>query len=209
MDRRRMMAKKARLPSEYQEVEWLRSDGNQLIDLNTIPTELFGCKTKVYDEYTKFDAYGNVYDAGTYGSSNSTFYNFSHRIKTSEKYRMFHSHRVSSDRGYSFTGLNYLNDIEISIINSRAVVNNYTHSFTKPIYSADTSLKLLSGWIGRMYYFKYFEGETIMKDLVPCYSKSDGVIGMYDLCGSICPLTNTPFYINAGTGSFTKGADVK
>lgn len=52
------------------------------------------------------------------------------------------------------------------------------------------------------------DGNKIMRDYVPCYRKSDGVIGIYDLCGSICPLTGTPFYINAGTGTFTKGADV-
>jgi hypothetical protein len=44
--------------------------------------------------------------------------------------------------------------------------------------------------------------------LVPCYRKSDKVIGMYDLCGTICPLTGTPFYINAGANNFLKGADV-
>lgn len=31
---------------------------------------------------------------------------------------------------------------------------------------------------------------------------SDNKPGMYDLCESICPLTGTPFYVNAGTGEF-------
>ena len=38
-------------------------------------------------------------------------------------------------------------------------------------------------------------------DLVPCYRKSDGEIGMYDL------VSNT-FFTNQGTGTFLKGADV-
>lgn len=52
------------------------------------------------------------------------------------------------------------------------------------------------------------------RNMIPGYLKTDwngipaGTIGMYDLCGSICPLTNTPFYTNAGTGTFTKGPDV-
>lgn len=38
-------------------------------------------------------------------------------------------------------------------------------------------------------------------DLIPCYRKSDGEIGMYDIVSGA-------FFANAGTGSFTKGADV-
>ena len=37
---------------------------------------------------------------------------------------------------------------------------------------------------------------------VPCIRKSDNKPGLYDLCGSICPLTGNSFYINAGTGEF-------
>ena len=36
---------------------------------------------------------------------------------------------------------------------------------------------------------------------IPCYNKSTGVIGMYDLISKT-------FFVNAGTGSFTKGADI-
>ena len=54
----------------------------------------------------------------------------------------------------------------------------------------------------RVYYFKYYDKDnTLICDLIPCYRKSDGVIGMYDVVRKI-------FLTNAGTGSFTKGADV-
>ncbi|MBQ5476060.1 MAG: hypothetical protein IIT65_15620, partial [Lachnospiraceae bacterium] len=43
-------------------------------------------------------------------------------------------------------------------------------------------------------------GEVI-RNYVPCYRKSDGVIGLYDTI-------NKQFKINEGTGSFTKGSDV-
>lgn len=41
--------------------------------------------------------------------------------------------------------------------------------------------------------------------LIPCIRNSDNTVGMYDLMGNICSLTNTPFFINAGAGSFTYG----
>ena len=51
------------------------------------------------------------------------------------------------------------------------------------------------------------KNNVVIQNLIPCRRKSDGVLGMYDLCGSICPLTGTPFYINAGTGEFIAGAE--
>ncbi len=67
------------------------------------------------------------------------------------------------------------------------------------------------GAIGRLYHCKLYGGEmekSLVRNFVPCYRISDNVIGLYDLCGSICPLTNSPFYINAGSGTFLKGGDV-
>lgn len=44
------------------------------------------------------------------------------------------------------------------------------------------------------------DGDKI-RSYIPCVRTSDSKPGMYDLCGSICPLTGTPFYINAGAGA--------
>lgn len=41
-----------------------------------------------------------------------------------------------------------------------------------------------------------------IRNYVPALRQSDNKPGFYDLSGSICPSTNTPFYINAGTGEF-------
>lgn len=49
--------------------------------------------------------------------------------------------------------------------------------------------------------YKIYENDTLVRDLVPCYRISDGVIGMYDT-------VNNVFYTNSGSGTFTKGADV-
>jgi hypothetical protein len=54
----------------------------------------------------------------------------------------------------------------------------------------------------RISYFQYTDKTgTLVCDLIPCYRKSDGVIGMYDLVRGL-------FLTNAGSGSFTKGANV-
>ena len=48
---------------------------------------------------------------------------------------------------------------------------------------------------------KISDWTTLVRDLVPCYRKSDGEIWLYDLVGK-------QFYTNAGTGTFTKWSDV-
>lgn len=48
----------------------------------------------------------------------------------------------------------------------------------------------------------YNSNGNAIADMYPALRTSDNKPGLYDLCGSICSLTNTPFYINAGTGEF-------
>ena len=53
----------------------------------------------------------------------------------------------------------------------------------------------------RMYYWKMIENGIVMRHMIPCYRKYDSVIGMFDLIGR-------RFYTNAGSGTFTKGANI-
>lgn len=58
----------------------------------------------------------------------------------------------------------------------------------------------------RLWEHRITEYGIAIQRLVPVVRLADSKAGMYDLCGSICPLTNSPFYINAGTGAdFTYG----
>jgi hypothetical protein len=57
-------------------------------------------------------------------------------------------------------------------------------------------------FLGRLYYVRFDTiSGTPLYELVPCYRKSDGVIGLYDV-------VNDVFRTNDGSGSFTAGADV-
>ena len=53
----------------------------------------------------------------------------------------------------------------------------------------------------RLYRFKLYDNGEIVRDYVPCYRKTDNVIGLYDL-------VNSKFYTNKGTGAFTKGNNI-
>lgn len=68
--------------------------------------------------------------------------------------------------------------------------------------STDPNLAYSRQSWSRCSYFQIYDNGVLVNDLVPCYRKSDGVIGMYDL-------VQRAFRTNVGTGTFTKGADVE
>lgn len=56
---------------------------------------------------------------------------------------------------------------------------------------------------GKLYSCDINSVANCIRNFIPVVRNSDNKPGLYDLCGSICPLTETPFYVNAGTGEFT------
>ena len=56
---------------------------------------------------------------------------------------------------------------------------------------------------GACYGTRIWRNGVLVMDAAPAVRISDSKPGLYDLCRSICPLTNSPFYVNAGTGDFT------
>lgn len=63
------------------------------------------------------------------------------------------------------------------------------------IFWADTAYSKV---IGKIYYFKIYVNNVLVRNFVPAKRKSDNVLGLYDL-------VNNAFYTNAGTGTFTAG----
>lgn len=52
-----------------------------------------------------------------------------------------------------------------------------------------------------IYSFKAYKNNVLIRDMIPCYRKSDYKPGMYDFANDV-------FYTNNGTGEFYKGPDV-
>lgn len=53
----------------------------------------------------------------------------------------------------------------------------------------------------RVYYCKFWDGNALVRDLVPAKRDVDNVLGMYDI-------VNDVFYTNSGTGSFIAGEEL-
>ena len=182
-------AKGSRLPSEYQEVEWIGSDGSgQYIIVEQ--------RTATYP-YFPF-------------SLDDTF-----KIKISS---LANTDRMSACAVASYAEL-LINNLVMSARfyvsgNPSSVVLiedepcEYDFYVSK-VFNLRYSPFLLFAYNingnysfkGKIYYFRWNRGADVYKELVPCYRKSDNEIGMYDIINDI-------FYTNQGTGTFTKGDDV-
>ena len=200
------MIKANMLPKEYQEVEYIESNGLQYINTGYIPTEnvkidiefnfvdwqmpnanLFGCDTGAYQRSCL--SLGRSVQglfAFCIGSTSKQF----EEIVKEINYHVI----ISKDK---------------LIINDNVHETTFSASFTDPV-----SLCLL-GWNRNgtylsntegndilLYRFKIYDNNVLVRDMIPCYRKSDNIAGMYDL-------VNNVFYTNQGTGTFTVGNDIQ
>lgn len=200
-----------RLPLKYQELEYIESTGSQAIeDLYIIPSNYekieFLAKIRFSDIST---------EQGIFGVDSSLEIGYSpdqDEIKNRILFYMYNSdyNILTSDVISDITA----NDIEIKASlepNKRSLYDNYSKKTQtvegENILTANQlDLFVYKGYSvsyyfkGKMYYAKVIVNDEVVRDMVPCYRKSDGVIGMYDLVGG-------EFY--PGTGTFVNGPDVK
>ncbi len=185
--------------SRFQKVEYIESTGTQYIDTGlSVYNKDFKAEItfKTDEEYTPLYSYNKSGGAGHYFYADNTVWIWldNRRAVVSADPSEF----VSTT--FERSGTNYTNTC-----NGQS--SSYSYSITDP---RNTGIELF-----RRYYsnsdiqwgaFKlksfsaYIEDDKVA-ELVPCYRKSDGTIGLFDN-------VNYVFYSNNGTGVFLKGADV-
>lgn len=130
-----------------------------------------------------------------YGTSSSGFMNLPSPDFTHKEPRHF---KVEMSKGLlRVTNLLYDSQSSYTAQIEYTMTNNlylFAQNYNGTTHLAANSVKLMA--------FSYYDKTgTLICDLVPCYRKSDGVIGMYDIVRKI-------FLTNAGNGAFAKGANV-
>lgn len=200
------------LPDEYQEVEWIKADANvgAYIDLG------FGFDEKaqvhmsqyVYDTTSAY-SFGSAENSGALRFCLTTPYDTAYVYLYGSNGTEFKAATVK----YNASGKNeFILMAEKQIL---ALAEKGTASksvlLTQEEYTMTNNLYLFAqnyngsprfGGARQISYFRYWDkNNDLICNLIPCYRKSDGEIGMYDLARK-CFLTNI------GTGTFTKGDDV-
>lgn len=181
-----------RLPSTYQEVEYIESSWTQKI--NTWYTTNSNMRI-VCDFYTTNTAINNVIFA-----TENWSWAWSNYILCFTNNTDF---LIGTNSGTTFTGtpLSTKHKVEFSL--SSITLDSTTITKSSSVGTYNISLFQWNGNSGkvRIYSFKAYTWATQERDLVPCYRIGDSVIWMYDL-------VNWVFYTNAGSWTFTKWADV-
>lgn len=198
----------SRLPSEYQEVEYISTPNDSYINTGWIPQ--LGCtffiKLSVVSTGYAFGSSSYPRLAVNVNAARMDFYNPSNGNAGIRKYDIAIGEIVDVE---AYVDTTYCKNCYVICNGTEAPANTpdttekITGSFTLPMllgawYYSESSIR--QGNI-KLYYSKAIEGGVVKFELIPCYRKSDGVIGMYDL-------VSKTLFTNAGTGSFTKGADV-
>lgn len=199
------------LPSGYQEVEYIKSTGTQYIDTQVIPKTTTKVVSKVMVESFTSTQQGT----GIWW----VWYNYNSNWRFNLWYRngswYWFWYWSNNWQNYCVNvSLWQIAEIENYISNWTAysIVNWTTQTYTWASFTQYTWTIYLfkrNVWSSsetaqaniRIYNFKLYDNWTLVRDLVPCYRKSDSVIWMYDL-------VNDTFYTNSWTWTFEKWPDV-
>ena len=195
-----------RLPSEYQEVEYIQANNNAYIKTGFLITN--GIKFKyvislstINEQYllgavkrtspikrSHLACYNNGGYQFNLGAKEDIWTNFNPVVNT--KYTIEASTK---------SGNNYINIDGVSYGTGTYV---YTLSSLECYVGAVNGLDINKKIRGNIYLCEIYDGDfNLVRNLIPCYRKSDNKTGMYDL-------VNDTFYTSATETDFTAGPKV-
>jgi hypothetical protein len=204
--RRRMMMSKisgnsSELPSEYIRLDYIVSTGAQYIDTEYIPNN----NTSVEIQFL-FDVVGDGQNRGVFGTRAAA---------TSKSFCLISSNSAQLFSGYGTTNTNtYLrfnaNTIytvkkqkNITIMDDEIITTASNQIFTCPyalvLFAVRNGSKIPTfNSSMNLYYCKIWDGDTLVREFIPCQRISDNTVGLYDKVYGV-------FYENKGTGEFLGG----
>jgi len=197
------------LPSEYQRVEYIASDGNAYFSLSSPYPVGYTYITKVYqtqrDSSTGRVPLGGLCTSGTrlgtvcYSASENyigTFY--------------------GTNNCFVSTSSIYNEPVELTITNTASSMSftckTEADEFSKTITPASTITdyadfgifwddRAANAFIGRMYSLKVMNGTNLVANFIPCYRIADNAVGLYEKVAGV-------FYTSDTATPFTKGGDI-
>lgn len=192
-----------RLPSEYQEVKYIERVGlarENLCYINTnVPNEI-GIECELEVEPTLYNLYQTIIGSSNgmhvklnqsnYFIVNTTAFNQNGRVT-------FKCGTTSANRYIEFNGVR----TNTSFFHTNNSIFLFAQNNNGVALNGNGTLSSATFYNGKVYSLKITQNNELIRDMIPCYHKTSGVIGMYDL-------VNDVFYTNQGTGTFTKGNDV-
>ena len=193
------------VPTGYQKLTYIESTGTQYIDTGYYANPNTGVETNV--QFTDLTVQQRVFGAD---NNDSTDVNYSVYINGSGNWAYSFKTGTGNWKSTGVTVNTSRHTIEMNRggkfkIDSTTYNQNMdggvtsTSNYTMLIF-ASHMFDNIAHWAKlRVYYFKIYEGNTLVKDLIPVYRMADGAMGLYDQ-------QNDAYYFNAGRGKFKKGS---
>lgn len=205
------------LPSEYQQIDYIYAPSNNGAYIDLGIQYAHGCTFEIGWVYTgntlylfgATDATGNYRCmlSGHYGGvMGSTYYitNSSGKMvalnypKTDTTVGKLMNQKVIVKPGVSTSSVKDIDSGNTLVLPNSANTGDYTISNNLYLLGQNYHGKYRGNGLKQISYFKYWDNdENLLRDMIPCYRKSDNVIGMYDKVSKI-------LFTNAGTGTFYK-----
>lgn len=188
-----------RLPSAYQEVEYIQSSGTQYIILpNNLNCDSFELECQYLDSVGEQCVIGD-YSSGDnrweiFCNTNRPYYNIWTTYNSQSTTAGTISAVMRAILNYSYTS----NELVVTDGTNTNTISKTLNAQPKYLFTYAPSSYLAKV---KVFSLKFSKNGSIILNMIPCYRKSDNVIGLYDLVGK-------QFYTNQGTGTFLKGNNV-
>lgn len=196
-----------RVPSDYQEVEYIQNTGSAFIDTGISPAVNFSCQMRVaadaygdgiFGIYKNLTGTNTAYRMGVYASPSSQQWRMSGGVSTAT---------AGTDIGSVVFGelvdLEYEQSANSQIITGFGESGSLSHATAANNYC--TFFRYVGGQVytakGKLAHAVIYNDGELVRDMWACYRKSDGVAGMWDR-------VSKTFLTNAGSGTFVVGTDI-
>ena len=202
LERRRALMSQTR--EKYVFVEYIQSTGTQWIDTGFVPKNT----TRVVMDFQVAEITASfIFGSRVSGSSKAYTFNMSKTGFTEFKFLTVYGSGGSMVSATADTSRHTVDKNKRTTYFDSAVAGMHnSETFTSP-----GSLELLAcynngtkGYLPskiKLYSCQIYDNGTLVRDVVPCYRKSDKVAGLYDKANDI-------FYENQGTGNFLIGGEI-
>ena len=196
------------LPSDYVQLDWIKSSGGSYIDTEYYPSNNTRVLTTLKD--LPHAGAGNLYFGARVAINDSAFTFFDPSDTNGYRDDFGTSQHVLSSISMQGKFTIDKNKNTTTIYDDD---NTYIHANPDTVFSTPYSLFIFSfnnggiphatGEISSvtLYSFKIWDNDILVRDFIPCYRISDGAAGLYDTVNGV-------FYTNQGTGEFIKGPAV-
>lgn len=190
------------LPIEYEQVEFIESTGTQFIDTGLKLTSEYSVEL----DYQITNA--SQKRAGIFGSVGTNTNGRYGSLLSPSNSQLEHGYGATNT--YYQTGIPDLNRHLLKQEKNKLYVDGEliytfptsTFSATSNAYLCNFNFTNYNPAKARYFGAKFWDGDELIRNFIPCYRKADGVAGLYDT-------VTKAFFTNKGTGNFVYPTDIE